>query len=46
MGQSAQVETGAGAITVQFVAGRNQFQDSFLHTAAGNVVVYLPATWV
>jgi hypothetical protein len=42
VGQSAQVETGAGAITVQFVAGRNQFRDSSLHTAAGDVVVYLP----
>ena len=42
VGQSAQVETGAGAITVQFVAGRNHFQDSFLRTAAGDVVVYLP----
>ena len=42
VGQSAQVETGAGAITVQFVAERSHFKDSFLHTAAGNVVVYLP----
>ena len=42
VGQSAQVETGAGAITVQFVGGRNQFRDSLLHTAAGDVVVYLP----
>lgn len=44
VGQSAQVETGAGAITVQFVAGPNQFRDSSLHSAAGDVVVYLPAT--
>jgi hypothetical protein len=43
VGQSAQVETGAGAITVQFVAGRNRVQDSSLHTAVGDVVVYLPA---
>ena len=44
VGQSAQVETGAGAITVQFVAGRKQFRDSSLHTAAGDIVVYLPAS--
>jgi len=43
VGQSAQVETGSGAITVQFVPGHNHFQDSFLHTAVGDVVVYLPA---
>jgi DUF4097 and DUF4098 domain-containing protein YvlB len=42
VGQGAQVETGAGAITVQFVAGPKHFQDSYLHTAAGNVVVYVP----
>ncbi len=43
VGQGAQVETGAGKITVHFVADRNRFKDSFLHTAAGDVVVYLPA---
>ncbi len=43
VGQSAQVETGAGAITVKFLPGRNHFKDSFLHTAAGDVVVYLPS---
>ena len=42
VGQAANVETGGGAITVQFVGGRNQFHDSYLHTALGNVVVYLP----
>jgi len=42
VGESAQVETGAGAITVQFVAGQDKFKDSLLHTAAGNVIVYLP----
>jgi len=42
VGQSAHVETGAGPITVQFVAARGQFRDSYLHTAAGNIVVYLP----
>jgi DUF4097 and DUF4098 domain-containing protein YvlB len=42
LGQGANVETGGGAITVQFVGGRGQFHDSYLHTALGNVVVYLP----
>jgi hypothetical protein len=28
---------------VQFVGGRGQFHDSFLHTASGNMVVYLPS---
>ncbi len=42
VGQGANVETGGGAITVQFVSGRGQFHDSYLHTALGNVVVYLP----
>ena len=42
LGQGAHVETGGGAITAQFVGGRNQFHDSYLHTAYGNVVVYLP----
>lgn len=42
VGQSAHVETGGGPITVQFVAGRGQYRDSYLHTAVGNVVVYLP----
>jgi hypothetical protein len=42
VGQGAHVETGTGAITVQFVGSRNQFHDSYLHTAQGNVVVYLP----
>ncbi len=40
--QGAHVETGGGPITVQFVGGRGQFRDSYLHTAMGNVVVYLP----
>jgi hypothetical protein len=40
--QGAHVETGGGSITVQFVGGRGQFRDSNLHTAMGNVVVYLP----
>lgn len=42
LGQSARVETGGGPITAQFVAGRGQYRDSYLHTAVGNVVVYLP----
>lgn len=42
LGQGAYVETGGGAITAQFVGGRNQFHESYLHTALGNVVVYLP----
>lgn len=42
VGQGAHVETGVGAITVQFIGGRNQFHDSYLHTAAGNVLVYVP----
>jgi len=40
--QGAHVETGMGAITTQFVGGRNQFRESYLHTASGNVTVYLP----
>ena len=43
LGQSAQVETGAGPITVAFVSGHGAFADSFLHTAAGDVTVCLPA---
>jgi DUF4097 and DUF4098 domain-containing protein YvlB len=43
LGQSAQVQTGAGGITAQFVGKRGSFSDSSLHTAAGDVIVYLPA---
>ena len=42
LGKGAHVETGGGDITAQFVGGRNQFDDSYLHTAYGKVVVYLP----
>jgi hypothetical protein len=42
LSQGAQVETGAGAITVEFVGGRGGFTDSILHTASGNVTVFLP----
>jgi hypothetical protein len=40
--RSAQVETGAGAITVEFVGSPGAFADSSLHTAAGDVRVFLP----
>jgi hypothetical protein len=42
VGQGAYVETGAGAITAQFVGGHDQFRESYLHTAVGNIVAYLP----
>ncbi len=42
LGRGAQVETGAGGIIAQFVGKRGAFSDSSLHTAAGDVVVYLP----
>jgi DUF4097 and DUF4098 domain-containing protein YvlB len=42
VGESAHVETGGGTITVKFASGHNQFRESFLHTAIGNVEVYLP----
>jgi hypothetical protein len=42
LSQSAQVETGAGGITAEFVGKRGSFSDSSLHTAAGDVIVYLP----
>ena len=38
LGRGAQVETGAGPITVEFV-GNHGFTDSFLHTASGDVTV-------
>jgi DUF4097 and DUF4098 domain-containing protein YvlB len=40
--QGAQVQTGAGSITAEFVGKRGSFSDSSLHTAAGDVIVYLP----
>ncbi len=40
--RSAHVETGGGPITVQFVAQPGQFRESVLHTALGNILVYLP----
>jgi hypothetical protein len=42
LNQGARVETGAGGITAEFVGKRGDFSDSSLHTAAGDVVVYLP----
>jgi DUF4097 and DUF4098 domain-containing protein YvlB len=42
LNQGAQVETGAGGITAEFVGKRGTFSDSSLHSAAGDVVVYLP----
>ncbi len=42
LGQGAQLETGAGPITVEFIGGRGSFSDSNLHTASGDVTVYLP----
>jgi DUF4097 and DUF4098 domain-containing protein YvlB len=44
LAQGAQVETGTGAITVEFVSSRGAFTDSFLHTAAGDVLVFLPSS--
>lgn len=42
LSQGAQAETGAGGITAEFVGKRGSFTDSSLHTAAGDVIVYLP----
>jgi DUF4097 and DUF4098 domain-containing protein YvlB len=42
LSQGAQVETGTGAITAEFVSSRGGFTDSVLHTAAGDVLVFLP----
>jgi hypothetical protein len=42
LSQGAQVQTGAGGITAEFVGKRGSFGDSSLHTAAGDVIVYLP----
>lgn len=39
--KGAQVQTGAGTVTVEFVGGRGAFTNSMVHTAAGDVVVYL-----
>ena len=39
--QGAQAQSGAGAITAEFIGGRGSFVDSALRTTAGDVVVYL-----
>jgi hypothetical protein len=39
--QGAQVQTGAGTVTVEFLGGRGAFTNSLVRTAAGDVVVYL-----
>jgi len=41
--QGAQVDTGSGAVTVEFTSTPGSFTDSSLHTAAGDVLVFLPA---
>ncbi len=42
LSRGAQVETGTGAITVEFLGKAGDFADSSLHTAAGDVLVFLP----
>jgi hypothetical protein len=42
--QGAQVQTGAGAVTVEFVGGKGSFANSIVHTSAGDVVVYVGGT--
>jgi len=42
LGQGALVDTGSGAITVEFIGAPGSFTDSLLHTAAGDVLVFLP----
>lgn len=46
--RGAQAQSGAGAITAEFLGGKGAFGESYLRTAAGDVVVYLngglPAT--
>lgn len=42
--QGVQAETGAGPITVQFVGDGASFSDSNLHTASGDVTVFLPGS--
>lgn len=41
----AQAQTGAGTITAEFVGSKEQFQESYLRTAAGDVRVYL-GNWI
>lgn len=42
LSRGAKVDTGSGAITVEFLSQRGHFADSHLHTAAGDVLVFLP----
>lgn len=44
LAQGAQVETGAGNIMAEFISSKSGFSESSLHTAAGDVTVYLPPT--
>ncbi len=39
--RGAQVQTGTGSITIEFLGGRGSFGESYVRTAAGDVVVYL-----
>lgn len=42
LSQNAQVDTGVGSISAEFVGGPGTFADSSLHTAAGDIEVFLP----
>jgi DUF4097 and DUF4098 domain-containing protein YvlB len=39
--KSARAQSNAGAITVEFLGGRGAFNDSYLRTTTGDVLVYL-----
>jgi len=41
LSRGAQAQTAAGGITAEFLGGKGSFGDSYLHTSAGDVVVYL-----
>jgi len=43
LARGAEAETGAGPIVAEFVGGKQNFTDSKLETAAGDVRVYLPS---
>jgi hypothetical protein len=43
LAQGVKASTAAGPITVEIIAKRGQFTDSFLETSVGDIVVYLPA---
>lgn len=42
LAQGALVDTGSGAVTVEFTGAPGSFTDSSLHTASGDVLVFLP----